>query len=76
MSTSAVVSARPDMLRTGDFLYSGAVCYEVGGLAVAVSGARGITDEMIAKIIYDAIIGFCQLVREAMQAAGENLLRN
>ncbi len=52
--TSFLIEQSPWLLEEGEFLYPGGVYY--GGVAVGVSGAKGIVDEGIAKILISAIV--------------------
>jgi len=62
------------MLVAGDLLYAGGYAEDIGGLAVGVSGARGIADEAIAKMVFLTIIMFCQLYVEDLRKTGQNMI--
>jgi len=74
MATSILVAQCPDMLVAGDLLYAGGYAEDIGGLAVGVSGARGIADEAIAKMVFLTIIMFCQLYVEDLRKTGQNMI--
>ncbi|NTU66322.1 MAG: hypothetical protein HGB08_00160 [Candidatus Moranbacteria bacterium] len=54
IATSVVAATRPWCLEEGEFLYPGGVYCD--GVSVAVSGAKGETDEAIAWLILNAIL--------------------
>lgn len=74
MPTSVVVSKYPYLLEEGDFLYSGGYAETPGGLSVGVSGALGVADEEIAKIIFTTITLLCKLKTKEMQDNDINCL--
>lgn len=69
MTTNAVVSQYPHLLRARDYLYPGGVAREKDELGVGTSGAYGTTDEGISWLVYDAI---CTLCRDAVRVLREN----
>lgn len=58
-NTSAIVAARPWILRKGDYLYSGGAYRD--GIAVGVSGSFGWVDEAIAIMLIDVIVMLAHL---------------
>ncbi len=60
VNTSIVVATRPWKLKKGEYLYAGGATRD--GISVAVSGAKGATDEAIAEMIISAIVMLAQLV--------------
>jgi hypothetical protein len=70
VATSIVVAIRPWALNEGEYLYSGGAARD--GIYVAVSGAMGRTDEMIAEMIVSAIVGLVHLEADERRKDGKN----
>ena len=54
LPTSVVVAIKPWKLQEGEYLYSGGTTR--AGISVAVSGAKGRTDEALAEIVLSTVI--------------------
>ena len=70
VNTSVLVATRPWSLRKDEYLYPGGVTRN--GIAVGVSGAKGIVDEAIAEMIVSVIVMFTKLETERRIKEGEN----
>ncbi|KPJ70821.1 hypothetical protein AMJ51_00845 [Microgenomates bacterium DG_75] len=66
--TSITVNSHPWAIDPKEFFYPGGVA--VKGLGVGVSGAKGITDERIAWMIFHALALACQLEKERLEEKG------
>ena len=74
MSTRLVVANQPWNLKAGEYLYSGGVTR--GNICVAVSGAKGSTDEGIAEMVLSTIIMLAQLeTSERIEAKNNKIQR-
>jgi len=70
VNTSVLVASQPWNLEEGEYLYSGGATRD--GIAVGVSGAKGIVDEAIAEMIISAIVMFAKLETDRRIKGGEN----
>ena len=62
LPTSVIVTTKPWLLRGGEYLYPGGTTRD--GISVAVSGAKGRTDEAIAEIVLSIVIMLAYLEME------------
>lgn len=69
MNTSFVVATRPWQLLPGEYLYAGGATRN--GISVAVSGAKGVTDEALAEMVISAIIMLALLETEKRLKEGK-----
>ncbi|KKQ76581.1 MAG: hypothetical protein US98_C0032G0008 [Parcubacteria group bacterium GW2011_GWC1_38_6] len=68
-NTSVVTADTPWLIRDGEYLYPGGVTQE--GISVAISGAKGRTDEALAEILISIIIMLANLEADGRKKAGE-----
>ena len=69
VNTSILVATKPWKLEKGEYLYSGGAVRD--GICVAVSGAKGRTDEAIAEMIISAITMLAFLETEKRLKEGQ-----
>lgn len=60
----------PWHLRPGDYLAGGGVCSPDGAIAVGVSGAYGLADEAIARVLLTTILQLYRVWAEDLRDAG------
>lgn len=69
VNTSILVATKPWKLEEGEYLYPGGAVRD--GICVAVSGAKGRTDEAIAEMVISAIVMLAFLETEKRLKEGQ-----